>query len=646
MDCKAPHYSLSRTFLLLTPLLATTLAGCQQTQPPTAARTIYLNGKIHTQDGQRQVAEAMVVSGDQFLYVGNRQGAEALSPPDTQVVDLQGKMVLPGLHDNHIHLFGTVALDMCDLDGKQVDLGELAAKVKRCLPRYAPKAGDWLVINQWSPYEGNTPTAAYKTVLAALDAAAPDNPVVLAGVDGHASAYNSRALAQATDQSGKQVGFTAATLAPGGLFAPFKPYVDLDSGVIREGARSAIPAPDSGLLSARDEQAANQYRQILPAISTLMASRGITSIQDACATDFIRDRLREMEDKGLLNMRVTAATCFHEDDYSGKLDIGGHLAKANRVRDQFAGDPLIKADAVKIFLDGVLEGDPFSTPPFLPNAGMLANYQTPHLAMDQASEQVTITANSEDAGSNGLVNYRAADLTRYVGELDKAGFGIHMHSIGDRTTRMALDALEAARASNGDHGTPHTLAHLQVVHPDDQQRLGQLGLYLTFTYAWTNPQPEYDMLVTPFIQPTRKGQHLHEAMYDPKGYLKQALYPVASSRKAGAILVAGSDAPVDSRDPRPFANMAAGVNHAPQSGDDFRASQRITLDQMLDAYTINGARAVRQQAVSGSIEAGKSADFIVLDRDLYQLVASGKPEQIADTRVTRTVFRGQTVFSQ
>lgn len=646
MDCKASHRSFSRSCLLLTPLLAATLAGCQQTQPPTAARTLYLNGKIHTQDGQRQVAEAMVVSGDQFLYVGNRQGAEALSTPDTRVVDLQGKMVLPGLHDNHIHLFGTVALDMCDLDGKPVNLGELAAKVKRCLPRYAPQAGDWLVINQWSPYEGNTPTASYKTVLAALDAAAPDNPVVLAGVDGHASAYNSRALAQATDQSGKQVGFTAATLAPGGLFAPFKPYVDLDSGVIREGARSAIPAPDSGLLSAHDEQAASQYRQILPAVSTLMASRGITSIQDACATDFIRDRLREMEDKGLLNMRVTAATCFHEDDYSGKIDIGGHLAKANRVRDQFTGDPLIKADAVKIFLDGVLEGDPFSTPPFLPNAGMLANYQTPHLAMDQAGEQVTITANSEDAGSNGLVNYRAADLTRYVGELDKAGFGIHMHSIGDRTTRMALDALEAARASNGDHGTPHTLAHLQVVHPDDQQRLGQLGLYLTFTYAWTNPQPEYDMLVTPFIQPTRKGQHLHEAMYDPKGYLKQALYPVASSRKAGAILVAGSDAPVDSRDPRPFVNMAAGVNHAPQSGDDFRASQRITLDQMLDAYTINGARAVRQQAVSGSIEAGKSADFIVLDRDLYQLVASGKPEQIADTKVTRTVFRGQTVFSQ
>ncbi|WP_421312661.1 amidohydrolase [Aeromonas sp. 603404] len=643
MDSKHTSTRFGITLLLAAGLLG----GCRSdTNDTNGATTLYLNGKIHTQDGQRQVAEAMMVSDGQFIYVGNQEGAEALKHPTTRVVDLQGRMVLPGLHDNHIHLLGTVALDMCDLDGKPVTLDQLAAKISTCLPRYAAKPGEWLVVNQWSPYEGNTATASHATLLAALDAAAPDNPVVLAGVDGHASAYNSRALAMAQDNDGNTIGFNGTTLAPGGVFEPFIPYVDLTSGVVRDTARSAIPVPDSGVLSASDEQAASQYDQILPAIAELMASRGITSIQDACATDFIRQRLLTMQSRDLLHMRVTAATCFSDDDYQGKLDIEGHLAKASQVRESFANNPLIKADAVKIFLDGVLEGDPFTTPPFLPNAGMLANYHTPHLARDPATDEVTITADSEESGSNGIVNYREADLTRYIGALDKAGFSIHMHSIGDRTTRMALDALEAARASNGDHGTPHTLAHLQVVHPDDQQRLGQLGLYLTFTYAWTNPQPEYDMLVTPFIQPTRKGQSLHEAMYDPKGYLKQALYPVASSRKAGAILVAGSDAPVDSRDPRPFANMAAGVNHAPQSGDDYRASQRITLDEMLAAYTINGARAVRQQAVSGSIEAGKSADFIVLDRDLYQLVAAGKPEQIADTKVTRTVFRGQTVFSQ
>ncbi|MCM0011881.1 hypothetical protein, partial [Klebsiella pneumoniae] len=91
-----------------------------------------------------------------------------------------------------------------------------------------------------------------------------------------------------------------------------------------------------------DERAAAQYEQILPAIATLMASRGITGVQDACATDFIRQRLLSMQARGLLQMRNTAATCFHEDDYSCKLDIEGHLAKATQVRSAFAGNPLIK----------------------------------------------------------------------------------------------------------------------------------------------------------------------------------------------------------------------------------------------------------------------------------------------------------------
>ncbi|ASI23627.1 amidohydrolase [Aeromonas salmonicida subsp. salmonicida] len=643
MDGKQQGFTLSAALLLMAGLLT----GCnQESTEPTAQRTLYLNGKIHTQDGQRRVAEAMVVADGKFLYVGTLQGAKAYQTAGSQSVDLKGRMVLPGLHDNHIHLLGTVALDMCDLDGQSVTLDQLADKIKTCLPRYAPGKGNWLVVNQWSPYDGNTPTATHATLLAALDVAAPDNPVVLFGVDGHASAYNSQALASAQDQDGNTVGFNDVTLAPGGVFAHFQPYVDLTSGVIREGARNAIPVPETTVLNASDEQAAAEYDKILPAVSSLMASRGITGIQDACATDFIRQRLLNMQKRGLLHMRVTAATCFHQDDYSGKLDIAGHLAKASQVRSAFADNPLIKADAVKIFLDGVLEGDPFTTPPFLPNAGMLENYHHPHLTMDLATEQVTITANSEDAGSNGIVNYRDADLKDYVTALDNAGFSIHMHSIGDRSTRVGLDALQAARTSNGDKGIPHTLAHLQVVHPDDQKRLGELGLYLTFTYAWTTPQIAYDMLVTPFIQPTRAGQSLSEALYDPLGYLHDALYPVENARKAGAILVAGSDAPVDSRDPRPFVNMAAGIAKAAGDGEDYRPHQRTSLAEILAAYTINGAKAVRQQAVTGSIETGKSADFIVLDRDLFALVEAGTPARIAETEVELTVFKGETVYSR
>ncbi|MBP6383757.1 MAG: amidohydrolase family protein, partial [Aeromonas sp.] len=320
MDGKQQGFTLNAALLLMAGLLT----GCnQESTEPTAQRTLYLNGKIHTQDGQRRVAEAIVVADGKFLYVGTLQGAKAYQTAGSQSVDLKGRMVLPGLHDNHIHLLGTVALDMCDLDGQSVTLDQLADKIKTCLPRYAPGKGSWLVVNQWSPYDGNTPTATHATLLAALDVAAPDNPVVLFGVDGHASAYNSQALASAQDQDGNTVGFNDVTLAPGGVFAHFQPYVDLTSGVIREGARSAIPVPETTVLNASDEQAAAEYDKILPAVSSLMASRGITGIQDACATDFIRQRLLNMQKRGLLHMRVTAATCFHQDDYSGKLDIAG-----------------------------------------------------------------------------------------------------------------------------------------------------------------------------------------------------------------------------------------------------------------------------------------------------------------------------------
>ena len=351
-----------------------------------------------------------------------------------------------------------------------------------------------------------------------------------------------------------------------------------------------------------------------------------------------------MQQQDLLNMHVTAATCFIADDYSGKVDIAGHLKKAQEVRAKFANNPLIKADVVKIFADGVLEGDPFSKPPFSPNAGMLHNYQTPHLKLNEETGVVTVTKNSEESKSNGIVNYKEEDLKNYASALDADGFGIHIHSVGDRATRVSVDALEAARQRNGNSHIPHTIAHLQVVHPDDQKRLGDLGVFLTYTYAWINQQPEYDMLITPFLEKSKKGQDINDVLYNKNSYTWNAIYPVENTYKAGAVLVAGSDAPVDSRDPRPFMNIAAGITRAIPGGAAYNPQNSATLEQMLDAYTINGARAVRQDKLIGSIEPGKSADFIVLDRNLFDLVQQGKPEQIAETKVLQTVFRGKTVY--
>ncbi|MBC9251695.1 amidohydrolase [Pseudomonas alcaligenes] len=639
------HLALS-SFVLLAGI-----AGCSQTPVPAGAtgdNTVYLNGEIYTQDAQRRKVEAIAVSNDKFVYSGSREGAEAFIQQGYRVVDLGGKMVLPGLHDNHIHVLGTVALDVCDLDGKAVNLDQLASKVKECLPRYASEPGSWLKIEQWVPYEGNEPTASYKTIRQALDAAAPGHPVVLSGVDGHAGAYNSQALSMAQDDSGKTVGFTAQTLGKGGVFAELAPYVSLDTGVLRDAAKERIPAGSFDMFAQQvgDPKGEAIYGAILPDVAKVMAQSGITSIQDACTNDFIREQILKMQQQNLLNMRVTLATCFIGDDYAGKVDIPGHLSKAKAVREEFANNPLIKADAVKIFADGVLEGDPFSQPPFTPNAGMLHNYQTPHLKLDEESGAVSVTADSEDSKNNGIVNYKEEDFKNYASALDAAGFSIHVHSVGDRATHVAIDALQAARQRNGDRHIPHTIAHLQVVHPDDQKRLGELGVYLTYTYAWINQQPEYDMLITPFLEKSHKGQAIDDLLYNPNNYSWNAIYPVGNTAKAGAVLVAGSDAPVDSRDPRPFMNIAAGITRAIPGKPAYNAKQGATLEQMLDAYTINGARAVRQDKLIGSIEPGKSADFIVLDRNLFDLVKQGEPAKIADTQVLQTVFRGKTVYSQ
>lgn len=632
-------------------VLLSGIAGCSQTPAPSvdnSNNTVYLNGQIYTQNAQRQKVEAIAVANDKFVYSGNREGAESFIAQGYRVVDLGGKMVLPGLHDNHIHVMGTVALDVCDLEGKGVNLDQLASKVKECLPRYASEPGAWLKIEQWVPYAGNEPTENYKTIRQALDAVADGHPITLSGVDGHAGAYNSKALSMAQDDSGKVVGFNAKTLGKGGVFAELASYVSLDTGVLRDAAKEKIPVGSFDMFAQEvgDPRGEQVYGAILPRIAKVMAQNGITSIQDACANDFIREQLVKMQDQNILNMRVTAATCFIADDYAGKVDIPAHLKKAQEVRAAFANNPLIKADAVKIFADGVIEGDPFSQPPFTPNAGMLHNYQTPHLKLNEDTGSVTVSKDSEESKNNGIVNYKTEDLKNYASALDADGFSIHIHSIGDRSTRGAIDALEAARQRNGDRHIPHTIAHLQMIHPDDQKRLGDLGVYLTYTYAWINQDPEYDVLITPFLEKSKKGQDINDLLYNKNNYTWNAVYPVGNTAKAGAILVAGSDAPVDTRDPRPFMNIAAGITRAIPGQPAINAKQSATLEQMLDAYTINGARAVRQDSVIGSIEPGKSADFIVLDRNLFDLVQQGKPEQIADTKVLQTVFRGNTVYSQ
>jgi predicted amidohydrolase YtcJ len=185
-----------------------------------------------------------------------------------------------------------------------------------------------------------------------------------------------------------------------------------------------------------------------------------------------------------------------------------------------------------------------------------------------------------------------------------------------------------------------------ATHPDDQRRIGELGLYVAFTHAWSEPDPVYDLSVVPFIDELQTGA---PDLYDLEHYYPKNVYPAASIQRLGGIVTAGSDAPVDDRDPRPFFNLEQAVTRENDSMGDgvvLNAAERLSIHDAIAAYTINGARSLGDEDRLGSVEVGKLADLIVIDQDLVALAERGQAERISDTRVLTTMFDGRIVMER
>ncbi|MFT4082146.1 MAG: amidohydrolase [Nocardioides sp.] len=545
---------------------------------PRHADLVFTGGPVHLGTAARSRATAVAVTGSRIVAVGHHDDVTDLIGPATEVVDLAGRLLVPGFQDAHVHpVGGGLELGQCDLTGALT-----ADEVRRRISAYAqahPDAG-WITGGGWSmeTFDG-WPDRAF------LDALVPDRPVYLANRDHHGGWANTRALEIA--------GLTARTPDP----ADGRIERDADgnpTGMLQEGAMGLVaehvPAPRidelvAGLLRAQE----------------LLHSLGITAWQDALvgANPLLPDATpaylaARADDR--LTARVVASLWWQRE--RGAEQIDDLLDQRERLTR--AG---IHASTVKIMQDGIAENH---------TAAML----TPYL------RGCGCAAGGDHAGISFV---DPAELRKHVTELDRLGFQVHFHALGDRAVREALDAIEAARTANGWRDTRPHLAHLQVVHPDDVDRFRALGATANLQPLWAAHEPQMDELTIPFLGPERSAWQ----------------YPFGSLRDAGAVLAAGSDWPVSS--PDPLAGIHVAVNRV-EPGEDapvFYPEQRIDLATALAAYTC-GTAYVNHLDETGTIAAGNLADLVVLDRDPFAHPA----EEICQTRVEQTYVDGRRVYSR
>lgn len=429
-------------------LTSCVLLGCTQRSSEDTdsnyANTIFRNGAVYTMDDNRSWATAVAVRGDKIIYVGFEDGVDALRGPETRVIDLDGKMLMPSFQDIHIHpiFAGREALTV-DLNGSS-SIEEYVSVVRTYADANPDK--DWILGGGWTMDVFGPGARASKKL---LDAVVADRPVYLTSSDGHTGWANTKALEMA--------GIDTDTQDPASGIVDRNPDTGEIIGSLQEGAME--------LLTVHIPPASPEFdQQSLKYSVDLLNSYGITAITDAMVTQPDLDTYRALDDRGDLTLRVVASLWWERTAGLDQID------DFKRLRDEYTRGN-VNAGTVKIMQDGVMENF---------TAAMSEPYYV-------------------DGFPKGIPMVEPEFLKEAVTALDAAGFQVHFHAIGDAAITQCLDAVEAAIDTNGNAHRRHHISHLQIIHPNDLPRFRELDVIANFQPLWAYADEYVTDLTLPFI---------------------------------------------------------------------------------------------------------------------------------------------------
>ena len=537
---------------------------------------ILTNARIYTLDPARPWAEALAARAGRIIAVGSSAEVTALADADTEVRDLDGAFVMPGLVDAHNHHAIAGEEELFQL---RLPLGAHLPEIIAAVAAYAATLpeGDWVVGGPWASDRLGEINSA--DALAQLDEAAGGRPVMLSDDSHHNRWVSTRALEIAGVSAGTE-----------GV------VVDTDgrvTGVLLEGA--GIPVAQAqrsvGALSPEQNREASRHGV------KILNSFGITAFQDAAISTHNLEALRSLDSDGQLNSWVVSSMLVN-DDIFGYSDIGDDLV--------FGGEAYRtthhRPDFVKIFLDGVPPtGTAAFVEPYLPSAG-----------------------HGHDHCGSTL--FSPAELTNWLRRVAQVGLGAKIHCTGDASAHEVLNAVETLR-NEGFTDTRYSIAHGQFIHEDDVPRLGKLGV---------------DAEISPFIWvPGPIVEAIREVLPRERA---DRMQPNRDLLDSGAVVAGGSDWPV-SPSPNAWEGIHGLVTREDPSGQypgTLWPEQAITLEEAIRAFTLGGATSMGLANETGSLEVGKSADFVLLDRDPFAHPAT----ELVHTTVDETWFAGRRVYAR